>query len=66
MAAAWDLCEELGMLVNTALAFGPENVSQLGSVGLHKRCDKALALLSRISSDIRKSIAERYGEEEVS
>jgi hypothetical protein len=66
MAAAWELCDQLGLLINAAVASEQENESQPTSVGLPKRCHDALALLSRIRGDIRKSIAGRYGEEDAS
>ncbi len=64
MAAAWELYQELGLLVSAALAAGEAELPRTASSKLQRRCNSALALLTRIRSDIEKSSAERYGEEQ--
>jgi hypothetical protein len=61
MAAAWELCEQLGTLVDAAA----ENTRLRGaeSTRLRNECHSTLVLLSRIRSDMRKSNVERYGQE---
>jgi hypothetical protein len=64
MAAAWELCSQLGELTNAAVA--AENDRPLGVqlVMFRCACDRAFALLSRIQGDVHKSAVERYGQEE--
>jgi hypothetical protein len=57
MSAAWELCRELGMLVDAALA--AERKAGIECRKLHDRCNRTLALLSRIHSDVQQNGTEK-------
>lgn len=63
MAAAWELCEQLGALLNAAQASKGKQLTGAESILLHEQCNRAWALLFRIHNVLLQSAAERYGEE---
>lgn len=61
MAAAWELCRQLGLLLDSAMP--TSQTAGNHAIKLQSQCQKAADLLARIRRDIHRTTAERYGKE---
>jgi hypothetical protein len=64
LAAAYELCQELGQLISVLFASGLAELSAEVVLTARRQAKRGLALLSRIHQDLRKTASQRHGQEE--
>jgi hypothetical protein len=63
MAAAWELCQELGRLVDEFLATSLTQLAGDEAFRVREHCNRALALLSRMRNDAEEAAQQANPDE---